>query len=181
MDIKITNENGKVSLFAPYHPDMPARAKAVGGKWLGGAWRFDPRDEQRIRDLATEIYGYGQPTTTVQYTIDNSVRSHDEPELVMFGRIIAKRPSRDAAVKLGDDVIIVEGKFPSSGGSSKHPSITGRSGNPVVLEIRNVPVNLINMDDPLVKVIEEVQEQNPLAGYTDEQILAEMKRRGLSL
>ena len=56
-------------------------------------------------------------------------------------RKIACRKARDWNVKLGDNVILVEGKFHNRGGSAKYPQVLG-SGQTVILEVRDVPLLL---------------------------------------
>lgn len=176
MNVNVDNTGDYVVLTSPYHPDLPSSAKAIGGRWSGYAWYFDARDEERVRSLAKDIYGFGEPTVTIRYVVDN--RECSGKQLFKFGRLIAERRGRDSQVRLGDGVIIVEGKFPSSAGSSKYPAIASHTTK-VVLEIRDVPVNLIDVDDPKIQVIGEMPEENPLASFSDEQLLAEIKRREL--
>ncbi len=77
MTINITTENGKTKVVTPYNPSFPTRAKKLGGRWQGGAWVFDARDEERVRDLCRDIYGTdGQDsgrkiTVRAEYTADH--------------------------------------------------------------------------------------------------------------
>jgi hypothetical protein len=147
--IKVTVSGSKVVLDTPYNPDLPAKAKAIGGRWDSAArvWTFDARDEDRVRALAREVYGTdGSATKTV--TVQHKFKMGDSlgQSVWMFGREIVQRPSRDEAVRLGDGVIIVEGKFQSTGGSRANPAI-GKLLTDVVVEIRDVAARLIDADD----------------------------------
>lgn len=55
---KISDASVKIKL-APYRSDLPIRVKALSGKFSeqSQCWYFDPRDEERVRALAIEIYG----------------------------------------------------------------------------------------------------------------------------
>lgn len=136
-DITITNDGTTVTARTPYHPDFPKKARAISGKFRGGAWTFDARDEQRVRDLCHEIYGTdGTPVDTITIRIDAD-NAPNEPTWWAFGRMIAERKYRDSAVRLGNGVVIVDGGFPQRGGSTKRPRLDAYEGT--VLEIRDVP------------------------------------------
>jgi len=55
--IRITTETNSTFLSSPYHPALPERARALGGKFdrSNKVWIFDARDEERVRELAREI------------------------------------------------------------------------------------------------------------------------------
>jgi hypothetical protein len=59
------------------------------------------------------------------------------PELYVAGRCVARRPARDAAVRLGPGVVVVRGGFCTTGGSAKRPALAPEDGT--ILEIRGVP------------------------------------------
>ena len=65
--------------------------------------------------------------------------------------MIAERRGRDEAVRLGDGVVIVEGRFGRSGGSAKYPAL---APDGVVLEVRDVPASLVAEDDTVTIVSE---------------------------
>lgn len=146
--IKITTVNMKngshmVELEAPYHPNLPKIARDIGGTFssVNKCWYFDARDEERVKKLALLIYGtdgenLGELVTT---RIDMDMITNSQ-ELWMFGRQVARRWTRDCRVKLGMGVIVVEGGFPSSGGSGKYPTLNAFVGT--VLEVRDVPREL---------------------------------------
>ena len=150
MNVRITERGGRVVLQSPYNPALPARAKRIGGRYDGNTktWQFDPRDLDRVRELARDVYGTdGTPTETV--TVRHTVSESDalERELWLYGRLIAQRRGRDEAVRLGDGVIIVEGRFLSWGGSIRNPALGGAG---VVLEIRDVPRALVTDETTIV-------------------------------
>jgi len=40
-----------------YHPDFVAAAKRLNGRFVDGKWRFDARDEERVRFACTQVWG----------------------------------------------------------------------------------------------------------------------------
>lgn len=160
MDITITTENGKTVLASPYHPDLPAQARKLGGRFnrASSTWVFDARDEARVRDLARAVYGTDGETAVELVTVRLDMnRLYGEPDLWFAGRRIARRPARDSAVRLGDGVIVVEGGFASSGGSMKYPSLAAKDGT--VLEVRDLPRTAVEAEDS--DGVEIVGEQGP--------------------
>jgi hypothetical protein len=57
--MRIERNGNSVVVDTPYHPGFPQSAKALGGKWDPAAriWRFDSRDEERVRVLVSTIFG----------------------------------------------------------------------------------------------------------------------------
>jgi DNA repair protein RadC len=55
----IEEEDGRIAVSSPYHPNFPARARALGGIWNAArrVWVFDAADHDRVRSLCREIYG----------------------------------------------------------------------------------------------------------------------------
>lgn len=145
-DITVTTEGGKTRLVSPYNASLPAKARALGGRWNrdAAAWQFDARDEQRVRDLAREIFGTdGSPADTGDlvtvrvHLAEHEVSYQQGARAVFAGREIAHRPGRDAAVRLAANVVLVEGKLPGRGGSMRYPEID--AGDDVIVEIRDLP------------------------------------------
>lgn len=145
---EVTVQSGarKLMLTSPYDPDLPTRAKAIGGQFSGAqkAWFFDPRDAERVRALCLDIYGVdplaATPPDLVTVRIQASLL-RDEQSWWLLGRELARRSARDAAVRLGEGVILVSGGFAGSGGSAKNPRLAPRDGT--VLEVRDVPKVLV--------------------------------------
>ena len=138
--MKIETISKKTSVRSPYHPDFVAGARKLNGKWNAGQWDFDYRDEQRVRDLMFAVYGTDGsevPVRDVQVEITSSTPN----PYFAYGREIVVRKGRDSRVILGDGVVVLDGDFPSSCGSSKYPALL-RDGT-VTLEVRDVPTSLI--------------------------------------
>ena len=162
---KMTNGTEWIKLQSPYHPELPSKAKRIGGKWSSEyrAWYFDKRDEERVRQLAQEIYGTrgeGEKVdvVTVRVNLDN-VEGAKGSSLFLFGHEIASRKYRDSKVRLGRGVIILEGGFPDSGGSNRNPSLEPEKGT--ILEIRDVPLSLVQKADFPLEIVSEVKTVKP--------------------
>ncbi|WP_329317286.1 hypothetical protein OG723_44620 (plasmid) [Streptomyces sp. NBC_01278] len=100
--VTVTTANGKTTVESPYHPGWPSEARALGGKWSGGAWVFDSRDEERVRELARDVYGTdGTPdaggTVTVRIGVGEArgEGSGRPATRFLYGRKIATRFGRD--------------------------------------------------------------------------------------
>lgn len=139
--MRIYSEENKLYVESDYSAKFVREAKKLNGKWTGRAWVFDANDEEMVRDVLLKVYGEdgktAVETVNVEVAIDD-IAGYDSIEL--FGRVLAKRFSRDSNVKLHDSVIVKEGGFPSSGGSVKNPALK-HSENTVLL-VKNVPVVL---------------------------------------
>lgn len=153
-DIQITVGGGKLRLSAPYNKDFPAMAREIGGRFDRATkeWMFDARDEARVRELCRSVYGTDgapEPMVDVRIHMDTYV---DGQELWICGRQVARRPGRDAPVRLGDGVVIIEGGFPEGGGSRGNPALSPFTGT--VLEMRDVPAGHPHLDnDPDLEVV----------------------------
>src|ERR1700736_662429 len=55
----VEEEDGRIAVSSPYHPNFPARARTLGGIWNAArrVWVFDAADHDRVRSLCGEIYG----------------------------------------------------------------------------------------------------------------------------
>ncbi|MFD3889963.1 hypothetical protein [Streptomyces microflavus] len=141
--VTVTTANGKTTVESPYHPDWPSQARALGGKWSGGAWVFDARDDERVRELAREIYGTdGTPdvggTVTVRIPVGNAQgeKGGRPATLYQYGRTIATRYGRDEEPRLGAGVVLISGGF-GQGGS--HNYIELGPLDDTVVEVRDMP------------------------------------------
>ncbi len=59
MPFSIVEEDGRLAVRSPYHPNFPARARGLGGTWDAArrVWLFDAGDQERVTTLCREIYG----------------------------------------------------------------------------------------------------------------------------
>jgi len=140
--IRITPEGSKLTMTSPYHPDFPARARKLGGRWDGGRklWVFDARDLERVKELCRDTFGTNGidldvATVTLMVTFNKSSYTNDMACFVA-GRQVARVYDQDGGVALGRGVIIINGGF-SSAGSRKNPTLAVAAGT--VIEVRDVP------------------------------------------
>lgn len=142
--VKITNTGTWVVCSTPYHPLFPAAARNLGGKFhLDKTWRFDPRDEQRVRDLCLDIWGTdGSPCelVTLRVVAAQAVweRVENPPTRYVAGRLVAKVfDSYDTRAKLGEGVVLLSGRF-FGDGSRRQPRCGWSDGT--CFELRDVPL-----------------------------------------
>lgn len=140
--ITIKSDAGRTTCSSPYHPDFPKRARNLGGKWSGSAWVFDSRDEERVRQLCRDIYGTDgsavEPAdlVTVRITIEDNWNAPNRGSIWFAGRQIARAWGRDSGAKLGDGVVLLEGRAASGGSRNNwYAFIRG----PAVIEVRDLP------------------------------------------
>lgn len=147
MKIFETN-NKKLAVVSPYHPRFVEGARRLNGKWNAGQWEFDLRDNQRVRKLMVEVYGTDGSDNPELTDVTMTIDARTPNPFFAYGREVAVRKGRDSRVTLGDGVIVIDGKFPASCGSSKYPGLL--SNGTVTLEVRDIPVCLVtkeNKDD----------------------------------
>ena len=152
-DIRVEHGPDCVTVFCPYHPDWPARARNLGGKWQASqkAWLFDPRDAQTVTQALVEVYGWdgAYPVEILDARVILGDDKGGGPgcggnELWLFGRFIAGRRHRDAEVRLGSGVILIQGGFAESGGSWRYPRLEAEPHT--VVEVRDVTVSAFERD-----------------------------------
>ncbi|MBG6214311.1 hypothetical protein RCH23_002133 [Cryobacterium sp. CAN_C3] len=141
MNIIITTSPTAATLSAPYNPGLASRAKELGGRWKPEAkcWVFASLDEQRVRELAREMFGTdgtdAAAADLVAVRVDASQYANHR-SVTLAGRIILERRMRDEEPRLGQEVILVSGSFRRSSGSMGYPTI---GENSAVREVRGVP------------------------------------------
>ncbi|MGW5636469.1 hypothetical protein [Streptomyces sp. NPDC003832] len=145
-DIKITTlDSGRLGVTSPYNSEFVADAKAMGGRWHGASrqWTFDPRDEERLRELLRDVYGTdGSPAdqadlVTVRWDISRYGHTKGDNQLYLAGRVVASRRSRDESVRLAPNVVLISGGFSAGSGSTKYPALGPTDGT--VIEVRDIP------------------------------------------
>lgn len=136
----IKTNDKQVAVQADYNAIFVSRAKGLGGRWNKPYWVFSIEDKDRVIALVAEIYGNDDmPTTKLRIMLDvcgdSLVKNNG---LILHGRSLAYRATRDSHVRLGDGVMMVAGDWCEWGGSKAKPRVTWVSGT--VLEVRGYPV-----------------------------------------
>lgn len=178
MNIQIRIEETKeteetIKLYAPYSPKNNRDYRACGGKWdaNASAWEF-PKTETTQKMLA-ELFG--APSEIVTAKVEYKDIEVFENFWQIGGYVIAFRRGRDCPAKVAIGVQTTAGTFKSSCGSVKNPAV-GYSEDGLVFDL----VCYRSFAESRKLEIKSVDSSfNPLAAFTDEQILAEIKRRGL--
>ena len=59
MPVSIVEQDGRLAVSSPYHPNFPARARLLGGEWDAArrVWIFEAHEDDRVRSLCRDIYG----------------------------------------------------------------------------------------------------------------------------
>ena len=168
--ISVDVVNDKGVLTAPYHPHLPKRAKALGGRFYGESWVFDARDDASIHQLADSIWGTTGTVSdlvTVQIETDE-IFSGGEDSWWLFGRKIASRNGRDEPVRLGDGVVILKGTFQPFGGSIKNYCI-GNFSDGMILELRDVPQKIVKEEDG-IKIVGSLTDFHALSAEREKRV-----------
>lgn len=139
-NIKISkNDDKTISVDCPYHPDTPKLFRNVGGKF-DKVWVFDERDGDRVKNILEDIFGTHDSDSCVKVDVrlafDEEIYAAKDA-LYLAGRQIARATGRDSCARIGEGVIVIEGKAPYSGGSAKNWATIVNPGT--VLEIRDLP------------------------------------------
>lgn len=132
----IEKRDDKIFVVSDYSPDLPTKARKLGGSWNGKSWEFDARDEERIIKLYNKIYG--DPTeklVTLKCKAKDTV-SEWQSGIFLAGRCIARATGRDSGAKYGDGIVFLKGSA-DSGGSMKNWVTKIEEGS--IFEIRDVP------------------------------------------
>jgi hypothetical protein len=141
-EIKITVQGDKITTQTPYNPDFPARAKKLGGKWQAStkSWMFDARDEGRVRELVSDIYGTDGDNTGELVDVRVTIKedwSEWRQGLFLYGKNVARAYGRDSGATIGDGVSIESGQGFTSSGSMKNWRTKALEGTVFIL--RDVP------------------------------------------
>lgn len=157
--IKINND--KLEAFSPYHPDLPSKAKKLGGKWdaYSKCWKFDVQDLELVTDLYSKVYGavdsptIKQPVKLVTVKLESLQKdSSYQSGLYIGGRCIGSATGRDSGARQGEGIVFHTGSI-TSGGSVKNWRTILNEGS--VFEIRNFPESKIaEIDLDTYKILE---------------------------
>ncbi|NMM93901.1 hypothetical protein [Bifidobacterium oedipodis] len=178
-DVNIVEENGRVVLTAPYCEDANAEYRKLNGRWDAGekVWRFDARDSERVKALASRFFGWEEPDVAGPKV---TIRVHAKQfktfdGIVLANRELACRPDWDSPVRLADNVVVVEGAFADRSGRS----IIGRVDDDVVLEVRDLPYGALRLlDEGSYDLVEPADRLSLLRGERERLLkrLAEIDR-----
>jgi hypothetical protein len=165
MKVSVIKSGSELFVDTPYNSRFVKAAKDMGGKWNGGNWKFDARDEQRVRELCMATYGSDGVTSdlvTLRITLGPGDGEYAGP-VELHGRTIARALGRDSGAKLGDGVVLLEGGF-SSGGSVKNWRTTVKEGTTVLVrDFPRIPAEALVADGDRTAQIEQ---EAPVVDHT---------------
>jgi DNA repair protein RadC len=94
MTISIVEQDGRIAVSTPYHPDFPARARFLGGRWdrARRAWMFDAGERERVTSLCREIYGADSPENGADGIASFPNAAGHNSERSQFAEAAAARP-----------------------------------------------------------------------------------------
>ena len=176
---QLKNGSRVINLETPFHPDLPARLRALNGKWNADqrVWQMPADLEAEVRQVCLDFFDIDPlaevPTDLITVRVNVSFLSLRQETLYLFGRAVLRRPGRDNGVMPGEGVSIVSGGFARSGGSRAYPEI-GSPDDGTTLLIRDVPragLEKVIADYPAA-VVEIVQSSAPHNVYLDALLLA---------
>lgn len=157
--ITLAEVDGVVHFTAPYNRKFPALAHTIAGTWdtHNEHWVFSPEALPELRELVRQIYGWTEPvvgeTATIRMTFTGAQLSLDEYYLA--GQRIFYRATRDAEVRVPNNVSVIDGRLPRSGGTRIAPQIMDESYeyDTVTLEIRDIALSELDpIDHPYIRV-----------------------------
>ncbi len=158
--LKITRENDKIAVESPFNPNLPKRARGMGGNWDSDrkAWEYEAADEEHVKALYMDVYGEWENTTSVRVriTATSNLFGEDRESLYICGVQVARAFGRDTGAKVCDAKFLTG--LPTSGGSAKNWCTKIPTG--AVFEIE-IPETLL----------EKLEEEGESRGFTFEQIV----------
>jgi len=183
MTVRIEKSNGKLIVNSPYNPNFVKHAR-TRGKWNSSkkAWVFDERDEDWVRDMCKNVYGTdgsdaNEPGVSVRIELRGegveATGNAGWESLCIDGITLVTRSHRDRPVIFSDNVVLVKGGFPDSGGSVKWPAVQPDDGT--VVELRDIPAR--KAEELMAAYPETVRRVGSYPGDEQrEKLLAEGKR-----
>jgi len=130
-----------VIVKSPYKPSIPEEFKKLNGRWdpSKNVWVLPARYKDRVERILTERLG-ANDEDRVDMRIKTDGLGWDRLSSFWIGQYHIHRPSRDWSVRKSNNIAIIEGGFPESGGSMKHPRLDPLPGT--VLEVRGIPKSI---------------------------------------
>lgn len=146
--IDIEHVGETIHVKAPYRDSAIRRFRQLKGDFNRSLsrWVFRAEHIDLVREALRDHYGHDDQ---VDRTMDVQIEMageycKGENEQWFGGRKILNRRYRDSQPQLGEEVILVKGRFDGRAGSTQYPSLGNVDG--VVLRIRHVPADHPDLD-----------------------------------
>lgn len=129
-DISLHSNGRNTYVSSPYDPTFIGRVKDLGGRWDSKKEQWFVPDSKvgELREVLSDLYDWDD--TDNEYAVINyeaDALKEDGNALKLGNMVIAERPSRDRKVQISKNTICLD-DFPSSGGSSKYPTVDAEEG-----------------------------------------------------
>jgi hypothetical protein len=171
IQVNIVVCDDSIHVKSPYAEHTISQFRSIGGKFDRDTreWVF-PRS-QAAQNMLSKLYGADSPVVIALVPYDKTANSGNSRH--HGGYLLATRPGRDDYPVLAPGVHLEQGQFSSSGGSVKNPHVSGTD-----LVFAMACHSAYSAREGLdIFSNAEVEQPNPLAGYTVEELRAEVNRR----
>lgn len=169
-----SSKEGRLGVTTPYNADFVKRLKqqVPSAKWNGNAWFFDEISKSDVEELVNEFYPSDDALQKVIITWSHLHRDNPQIDGVSLANVNRDYWNWRNNCPIQFKVISVDIE---SGGSRKSPGLYGS----LTIEARIRPNASISPKPDSIEIIENGQEFNPLAKFSTEELLAELKKRGI--
>ena len=121
VQITIAEEtNGRLAIATPYDQQFISGIKRLGGRWDSASkvWTVAQTERKEAEVLLGEIYGWMSSglggTQRVTITAKETIKVHTDGVRIA-GQTIARATGRDSGARLGEGVVLLDGKIESTG------------------------------------------------------------------
>ena len=172
--ITVVETTEAIAVEVPFSQANNETFRSLGGKFdrESGRWIF-PRTETTKKMIA-KLFGEESPLSTVEVT--RAAITEIDNQWQHGGYVIATRRERDGSVCTPTGVQLAAGNWARSGGSKANPRVTGTD-----LRIEVVVRRAYAEREKLTIIATQDQQMdNPMASYTDADLIKECRRRGIT-
>ena len=135
-----------VIVKSPYEPSLEKELEKLDGRWelsrddlSKNVWVLPARHKDMAEKVLTKYLG-ANDEDLVDMRVKTDGLDLEYANTFRIGQYYVHRPSRDLSVQTSPNIAIVEGGFPQTGGSLRHPCLEPRPGT--VLEVKGVPKSI---------------------------------------
>jgi len=170
-------KENQIFVYAPYLSYAPKKFRNAGGKWDKNTWIFALEDQEIVDRTCIDVYGVtGREQTAKAKIIARKHISALTESVVFKGFALSVARGRDSGAKTGEGVQLLSGAI-SSTGSVKNWYSSVTEGTEFI--IKEFPVGQNSNEDFEIEYLEEIKPISELAKFSNDEILAEAKKRGL--
>lgn len=136
--VEVKVDGAQLRVTSPYSEGFVSDAHSLDGQWdrESKEWVFALEKRSQVEEALNREYGYRPVDGVGLHAVE--VDAYDLPErgncLLIGGVKVASRSERDSDVRLADGVWVMDGSFPSSGGSRSSPRVAASHGTILCVE-----------------------------------------------